>query len=633
TSYESCVWTASQFLSFFRTNASTVRSAPIMMPESVGLNFALANPSLNDPIAVTNIGFIGHHLYGVSQIVPNTNAAARGKRVWQTEFLLNDQTMESSIQTARQIHECLTTGNMSAYIWWKCLGNINGLLNASGSVQRRGYVMAQFSRFVRPGYNRIGESNQGSGMVSAYRNPTNNQLAIITVNPYGLPLAQTIHLTNFPSVLTLTPVITSATQSLATLPDINVTNGSFNYILPPNSIITFAGQAVFGPPGPASRPVPADGETGVVVGSGLSWSPGSNAVSHAVYLGLDSNAVAQAGTGSSEFKGTVSLPVFTPSLLAHQTYYWRVDEIAGANTNTGPIWSFSTVPAPALAHRYTFSETGGTSVADSAGGSAWNGTLPNGGVFGSGQLTLASANQRYVSLPTGIVSTLTNFTIETWVRLTTTANWTRIFDFGSSTTVNMFLTPQNGETSRLRFAITTGGAGGEQRINTDTTLSANVWYHVAVTLNGNTGILYLNGIQVGITNNITLRPSSLGNTSNNWLGRSQYDNDAYLNSTFDEFRIYSVALSASEIAATYALGPNNVLSNESPGMEIVSNPTSLTLTWPLESAGYTVQSRTNLLSGNWVNVDSPQPQIVDGKWRLTLPVLDNAPEIYYRLFK
>ncbi|HMP84871.1 MAG TPA: LamG domain-containing protein, partial [Verrucomicrobiota bacterium] len=175
--------------------------------------------------------------------------------------------------------------------------------------------------------------------------------------------------------------------------------------------------------------------------------------------------------------------------------------------------------------------------------------------------------------------------------------------------------------------------GGEQRINTDATLSANVWYHVAVTLNGNTGILYLNGVQVGITNNMTLRPSSLGNTVNNYLGRSQYAGDAYLNSTFDEFRIYSVALSASEIAAPYALGPSDVLSDESPMMEMVSTPTDLTLTWSLESAGYTVQSRTNLLIGDWINVPSPSPQIVNGRWQVTLPVSAGTPETYYRLSK
>ena len=36
-----------------------------------------------------------------------------------------------------------------------------------------------------------------------------------------------------------------------------------------------------------------------------------------------------------------------------------------------------------------------------------------------------------------------------------TASWCRIFDFGNNTTTYMFLTPQNGSTTRLRFGITT----------------------------------------------------------------------------------------------------------------------------------------------------------------------------------
>jgi glucuronoarabinoxylan endo-1,4-beta-xylanase len=632
--YESCTWTATQLRNFFRTNASVITSAPLMMPESVGLNFALADLSLNDPSAVTNIGYVGYHLYGVLQIIPHLNAAAKGKKVWQTEYLINDQSMETSIQTARQIHDCLTVGNMSAYIWWKCLGTLNGLLNSSGVVQRRGFVMAQFSRFVRPGDYRMGENNQGSGAVSAYRNLTNNKYAIIAINSFGIALTQHLTLTNFPGEITLTPTITSATQSLVPLPAITVTNGTFSYVLPPNSIITFAGQAVLGPPGVASNPSPADGATGVVVGTPLTWTPGSNAVLHAVYLGINSNAVAFATPAAGEYQGTVAVPSLAPALQAETTYYWRVDEIAGAYTNPGPVWSFSAVAAPVLAHRYSFSETSGTIVADSIGGPAWNGTLPNGGVFGSGQLTLASANQRYVSLPASIVSTLTNFSIEAWVRLNSTANWTRIFDFGGNTATNMFLTPQNGENGRVRFAITTGGAGGEQRITAATaTMSAGIWYHVAVTLNDNTGTLYLNGVPVGTNSAMTLRPASLGQTVNNWLGRSQYAGDAYLNSTFDEFRIHSIPLSAAEIAAGYALGPNQLLSTESPALQLLATPTNVTLTWPLASAGYTVQSRTNLLLGNWSNVPAPAPQIIGGEWQVTLPRASAPGETFYRLAK
>jgi len=287
----------------------------------------------------------------------------------------------------------------------------------------------------------------------------------------------------------------------------------------------------------------------------------------------------------------------------------------------------------ALVHRYTFSETGGSKVADSLGGPAWNGTLPNGGALAAGQLTLASTSAQYVSLPLGIVVSLTNFTIEVWARLNSTTNRSRLFDFGRNTTTNMFLTPRNGSTGRLRFAITTNGAGGEQQINTPSVLAAGVWYHIAVTLSGNTGILYLNGSPVGTNNAMTLRPSSLGVTENNYLGRSQYTADPYFDGLLDEFRIYNVALSPGEIAATAALGPNQVLSAQSPALSVSATAGSMTLTWPLASAGFSLQSRTNLTLGDWMQVTSPAPQIVGGQWRLEVPVASDTEGIFYRLAK
>ena len=366
--YEGCVWNGTQLLNFFRTNAHVIKSAPVMMPESLGFNFSLSDPSLNDSVAVTNIDFIGGHLYGVPEvngvrnITPYNNALNKGKRVWQTEYLINDQSMETAILTAQEIHNCLTRGNMSAYIWWKGVSTQNGLLNDAGVIQRRGFVMSQFGRFVRPGYYRMGETNLGSGTVSAYKNPGNNQFAIIAINPYAIAFNQQITLTNFPAAVTLTPWITSATYSLATLPSINVTNGSFNYSLPPNSIITFVGQAVFGPPGVANNPSPTDGATNVPTGSALSWTAGSNAVTHAVYLGTVSNLVMQATPASPEFQGEVSTTNLTPSLTGSQTYYWRVDEIAGVNTNTGPIWTFATVAGPAVSFILNANDANGTTT-------------------------------------------------------------------------------------------------------------------------------------------------------------------------------------------------------------------------------------------------------------------------------
>jgi hypothetical protein len=139
-----------------------------------------------------------------------------------------------------------------------------------------------------------------------------------------------------------------------------------------------------------------------------------------------------------------------------------------------------------------------------------------------------------------------------WVNVRTLANWSRVFDFGVDMTSNMFLTPQNGTTSTLRFAITMGGNAGEQRLDATAALPTGAWHHVAVVLTGAGGTMYLDG-QVAATNTaLTLVPSSLGSTGNNWVGRSQYTADPYLDGQIDDLVIYARALSAQEIAAVYA---------------------------------------------------------------------------------
>jgi hypothetical protein len=101
----------------------------------------------------------------------------------------------------------------------------------------------------------------------------------------------------------------------------------------------------------------------------------------------------------------------------------------------------------------------------------------------------------------------------------------------------------------------------------------------------------------------------------------------------DEFRIYNTALSSAEMAATAALGSSQLLSTNSPQMSAAISGTNLSLSWPLECAGYTLQSRTNQMLGNWGAVPSPAPQIVVGQWQVALPPATNAGSVFYRLVK
>ncbi len=130
-----------------------------------------------------------------------------------------------------------------------------------------------------------------------------------------------------------------------------------------------------------------------------------------------------------------------------------------------------------------------------------------------------------------------------WVKWNGGADWQRIFDFGTNTSKYLFLTPR-ANTGKMRFAIRNGGA--EQTIDAPTAMPTNSWCHVAVSLDGSKGILYLNGNPVGTNNALTIRPWQLLARSN-YVGQSQFPADPLFNGRIGSFRIFGRPLSGAEI--------------------------------------------------------------------------------------
>jgi hypothetical protein len=98
------------------------------------------------------------------------------------------------------------------------------------------------------------------------------------------------------------------------------------------------------PPVKASVPTPADGATGVAQVPALAWKPGSMAGQHDVYLSDNWDDVNEATTLSplSIYRGRRDPNNYTPPTLElGQMYYWRVDEVNGANVWRGDIWRFT----------------------------------------------------------------------------------------------------------------------------------------------------------------------------------------------------------------------------------------------------------------------------------------------------
>ena len=287
---------------------------------------------------------------------------------------------------------------------------------------------------------------------------------------------------------------------------------------------------------------------------------------------------------------------------------------------------------PTLVHRYSFSETSGSTTADSIGGSAWNGTLPRGGTFGGGQLTLASNLQQYVQLPAGILSNYTAVTIEAWASFGPLPGACFFFGFGnvsgSSGEQYIFAQPVNG-----RIAITATNYSGEQNSspNPSGSWSGQTNLHITAVFNPPLGYLalYTNGVLAAMNTAVTIPLTSV-NDLYSYIGRSLYSGDSYFTLNLDEFRIYNGALSTNEIAATQVLGADRLLSASSPLISAISSSGNLTLSWPVTSADFTVMTTTNLVGGNWTPA-VVTAQIIGGQWQVVLPVGSGAQ--FYELQK
>lgn len=170
------------------------------------------------------------------------------------------------------------------------------------------------------------------------------------------------------------------------------------------------------------------------------------------------------------------------------------------------------------------------------------------GKFGNALELTGTGPTQYVALPQEAVNQLTSFTIATWVNLASSETSSRLFDFGHDTTTYMAFTPRLGDDDNLpRFAITTNGVEGEERIDGDGILPTSEWVHIAITYESGEGLLYVNGEVVGGNDQMTLNPSSLDSPSRRWIGRSQFDDHPFLNATLDEFHIFNRRLLAEEV--------------------------------------------------------------------------------------
>ncbi|WP_428241934.1 LamG-like jellyroll fold domain-containing protein [Gynuella sp.] len=199
---------------------------------------------------------------------------------------------------------------------------------------------------------------------------------------------------------------------------------------------------------------------------------------------------------------------------------------------------------------YPFTDNASSTVVTDASGHGHNGTVV-GGVALNGDVATLDGSSGYIDMPDNIMAGLDAISVTTKVYIENNqASPYFIYGMGniSGDRGNGYLFTTG---NYYRTTISSCHWSCEQNTGVSgQNLSRGQWHHLAYTLANNVGTLYLDGTEVARNSNVTLTPAQIGSgmTTANFLGRSLYSADNYLNGRIDDFQIWNGALSASAIA-------------------------------------------------------------------------------------
>ena len=276
-----------------------------------------------------------------------------------------------------------------------------------------------------------------------------------------------------------------------------------------------------------------------------------------------------------------TLDVAEVSISDEGQYYCKVSNALG-ETMSEAVWLDVQV---GLIHRWTFDESpDGVTIPDVVGGA--DAMLMNGtgaATIADGQANLANDGSQnsnnatagdYVDLPNGLLSPLTQMTLECWTTWDgTDAIWQRVFDMGTSnggedvsdagdrTTWFMVCPDNNGRVLQVEYRRL--GAASNMPINDNGMMPANEEVLITLVHDDVADIAkcYINGTIIGAYNAPAMLSEFVDN--NLWLGRSQWGDPLYTGS-YNELRLYDTALSAADVAANYLAGPDVVAEPAAP---------------------------------------------------------------------
>ncbi|RGA00758.1 cellulose-binding protein [Microbispora triticiradicis] len=237
-------WTTTEMVKFLRENAGSINTR-VMAPESFQYVKSMSDPILNDATALANTDIIGAHLYGTSYSnfpYPLFKQKGAGKELWMTEVYYPNSTDSAdtwpqALDVGEHMHRAMVEAEFQAYVWWY-IRRSYGPMREDGQLSKRGAIMAQFARFVRPGYVRIdATANPATNVyVSAYR--SGNTVVIVAINKNTSAVSQQFSVAGAGSA-GVSSWVTDGSRNVAPQAATTMSNGSLTVTLPARSMTTY----------------------------------------------------------------------------------------------------------------------------------------------------------------------------------------------------------------------------------------------------------------------------------------------------------------------------------------------------------------------------------------------------------
>ncbi len=242
-------WSPEEMLRFMKENAGSINNR-VIAPESFSYVKNMSDPILNDPQALANMDILGAHTYGTQYSdfpYPLFEQKGAGKELWMTEvYYPNSETNSAdrwpeALGVAEHMYNAMVEGNFQTYVWWYIRRHY-GPIKEDGTISKRGYSMAHYSKFVRPGDVRVDATkNPANGVfVSAYKG-ADNKIVIVAINKNTSSVNQRFTVQNG-TASAVSSWVTDSTRNLAAGSALQISGNGFSADLPAQSVTTFVVQ-------------------------------------------------------------------------------------------------------------------------------------------------------------------------------------------------------------------------------------------------------------------------------------------------------------------------------------------------------------------------------------------------------